>query len=128
MPQELMMKYTRCIIYPKNQWKRFFDLLVIFALAYTATLVPYYTCFYEFQSDEHQIFDYCIDFIFFLDIVLSFFTAFERPDGSIETSRSVIACKYIKSFFFIDMVTTIPLQPIYQFLYDGGTDEGNENN
>lgn len=96
------------MIKPTNKKKKYFDMLVVIMLLYTASLVPYFTCFVDEISNVHFAFDLVIDFCFALDIVLSFFTAYEITPGKYEYRKSKIACNYIKGFFFIDLVTTIP--------------------
>lgn len=45
-----------------------------------------------------------IDGIFFADVVLTFFSAYEMANG-LETNKSSIAQKYFRTWFFIDMIS-----------------------
>jgi hypothetical protein len=60
------------------------------------------------------IFDNIVDSLFFIDIILNFFTVIELPQGQFETSRLEIAKNYLKGWFFMDLFTTIPFQLIEQ--------------
>lgn len=82
----------------------------MFLLIYTAIFVPYKVCFEDETTDEQFIFDLWVDFSFFCDIILTFFTALETSKGSFETNRKVIALTYLKGWFTIDFLTTIPFQ------------------
>ena len=85
-------------------------MIVVILLLYTAGLVPYFTCFVDEITEMHFYFDLFVDFMFFVDIILSFFTAYETKPGVWEFRKSKIACNYIKGFFFIDLLTTLPFQ------------------
>lgn len=51
-----------------------------------------------------------LDALFALDIILNFFTGYTNPSTSIVvTSPKLIAVNYIRSYFFIDLLATIPL-------------------
>ena len=100
---------------PKNKRKQIFDLVIVVLLIYTATLVPYFTCFVDDISDFRFVFDLCVDFLFFIDIILNFLTGYELQNGVIEVRKCKIAINYIKGFFFIDLITTMPFQLIEKF-------------
>lgn len=101
-------RLNKCIIKPNNNKKKYFDMVVVILLLYTAGLVPFFTCFIDEVTEFQFVFDLLVDFIFMMDIVLSFFTAYEIKPGMFEYRKSKIACNYIKGFFFIDLLTTIP--------------------
>jgi len=51
-----------------------------------------------------------VDSIFCIDIILSFFSAYEGEDeGELEHNHWKIAKRYIKSWFFIDIMTIMPV-------------------
>jgi hypothetical protein len=81
---------------------------IIMLLIYTATYVPYKICFEDETSDAHFVFDLLVDFFFLIDIILTFFTAYQDNYGSIVTRKSLIAKNYIRGFFVIDVLTTFP--------------------
>lgn len=55
-----------------------------------------------------QIFNTLIDLIFLMDIVITFFSSYERDDRREETSLSKIAINYLSAWFWIDLLATIP--------------------
>jgi hypothetical protein len=62
------------------------------------------------------VFDYLVDFCFFIDIVLTFFTVTQEIlSHQMETRIKVLALNYIKTNFFIDVVSTFPFQLIEEF-------------
>ena len=93
---------------PTNPKKQAWDIVVMILLVYTATWVPIKVCFIDESTDFDFWLDSFIDLLFFIDIVVTFFTIVEDEYGQLETKRSVIAMTYIKGWFFIDLFTTIP--------------------
>ncbi len=57
-----------------------------------------------------MILEYFIDSLFFLDIVFNFFSAYDNPDGTIETRLKYIAWNYCKLWFIIDSFAIVPSQ------------------
>jgi hypothetical protein len=106
--QRRSARFNTCVIKPNNNKKKYFDMVVVMLLMYTAILVPIFTCFYDEVTDIHFAFDLIVDFLFMIDIILSFFSAYEVKPGIYEYRKSKIACNYIKGFFFIDLLTTLP--------------------
>jgi hypothetical protein len=88
-----------------------FDIVMLIALIYTATIDPYLTSFYSARSEEIEFqltVDIFIDIVFAIDIILSFFTPIVKSNRKLETRHSKIAKKYLKGWFFIDVITTFP--------------------
>ena len=56
--------------------------------------------------------DIGIDTVFFVDIIISFISAYQKEDGTIEINIKNIAIKYITGFFAIDIIATLPYQSI----------------
>ena len=55
------------------------------------------------------IWDFIVDGSFALDIAFTFFTGIERKDHSVETDLKVIAKEYLKLWFWIDLMSTMPV-------------------
>ena len=69
------------MILPSNKKKQIWDVLVMFLLIYTATYVPYKVCFVDSNTDFEFWLDTLIDALFFIDIIVTFFTAVEDQYG-----------------------------------------------
>lgn len=76
------------LIYPHDERKMIWDVLIITLLLYTATYFVYSTCFYDKYSKGEFIFNNMVDVCFFIDIIVTFFTVFEEEKGKLNTSRS----------------------------------------
>ena len=86
---------------------------MIMLLLYVVSWVPYAICFVEAEPDEFgagQILDLVVDGFFGCDILVQFISAYEDPQNGMPiVDLKKIAINYIKSWFFIDLVATIPI-------------------
>ncbi len=70
---------------------------------------PFRIAFYDKAESYWVVIESLTDLIFLLDIIFSFISAYyNRMDVPVH-SRKEIACAYLKSWFFIDIITIIPL-------------------
>ena len=60
----------------------------------------------------YVVFTYCLDFIFFLDIIVNFFSAYQNEVFKMIDDRKVIACTYLKGWFVIDLIAIVPFDLI----------------
>jgi len=96
---------------PNSNFKLFWNVVIILLLLYTATWMPYQICFIDEPSKGLMlVFEYFIDSLFAMDIILNFISAYERADGAIEFRQKYIAINYLKLWFIIDVTAIIPLQ------------------
>lgn len=72
----LDLKDAKCVILPDNRHKQRWDIFIAFLLVVTAVYVPLRVSFYDETSLGFLLFDSFFDVLFFLDIVLTFFTAY----------------------------------------------------
>jgi hypothetical protein len=95
---------------PNSNLKFFWNVIIILLLLYTATWMPYQICFIDEPSKGAMlVLEYLIDFLFLLDIIFNFISAYEKRDGTIETRFKKIALSYMKLWFIIDCFAIIPL-------------------
>ena len=77
----------------------------------SCTLTPYGLAFPdELQNSlSFSIFLYVIDFFFFIDIILNYFSAYVDDSEIIVDNFKSIAINYIKTWFFIDFISIMPI-------------------
>lgn len=68
------------MIYPEDTWKDQWDLAVSLVLIFTCASTPYRLAFVEKDSVGWQVANNSIDFIFFIDMILIFNTAYYDED------------------------------------------------
>ena len=72
-----------------------------------------------------RIFDFLIDILFVLDIFINFNTSYDATpentsDDMLETNRCKVAEAYLKSWFFVDLLATVPFDSIVKLAVGGG--------
>jgi hyperpolarization activated cyclic nucleotide-gated potassium channel 2 len=106
----LAIENTNYLIFPTDSKKMMWDFYILFLLVWTATILPFTIAFTDY--DEYPILiplDFFLDLSFMIDIALTFFTAVKNNEtGRYEYRRNVIAINYCRSWFFIDVISTIP--------------------
>jgi len=103
------------VITPTSQFKIYFDVLVGALIVYSVLTVPVVLAFSMDEQRSVQDFDLAIDMIFFLDMALSFFTAYQMDDKYIYDLR-LIRRNYLKSWFFVDLISTFPFDMLLMSL------------
>ena len=86
------------------------NLLISVLLVGIALYVPVKVAFIDESTNFSLVVDFLIDGIFFTDIIFTFFTALEKRGGNLEVRHKYIAKNYLKLWFWIDIVSTLPVQ------------------
>lgn len=68
------------MLYPEDRLKMNWDLLIAFMLIITCSVTPVTLAFYEEESLVMIIFNFVINVLFGIDIIVIFFTAFYNDD------------------------------------------------
>lgn len=99
-----------CIISQDSKFKRIWDRIMILLLFFTATYDCYRTAFFMSSEGGNLIFaiQTFIDFLFIIDIFVSFVTPFERHDGTFETNFKKISRNYSYGSLTFDLIAIIP--------------------
>jgi hypothetical protein len=79
-------------------------------------LSPLDLAFSEFSADDsiYKILLNVIDVLFSLQIIVSFFLAYEEENLAIVDDMKMIAIKYIKEWLFIDFISIFPIDYILE--------------
>lgn len=97
------------IIYPENKHKDNWDLFMAVVLICTCMISPVKIAFPMKKESMGWLFlDNFIDISFLIDIFVVFNTAYYDQDFKMITNRKSIAKRYIKSWFFVDLIAIIP--------------------
>ena len=102
------------IILHNQKGRLMWDALVAVILSVMAFYIPYRVCFFwEDDNDQEEgsilIFESVIDLIFLFDIILNFITTYrDRSSDTLVTNPKQIVLHYLRGYFFIDLIATIP--------------------
>ena len=88
------------------------DITSIILLFYFLTFLPYFVVF-NVESVILTLIEIMIDIFFILDILVNFNLTFINSKGVYEKSRRKIALKYVKGYFALDLLTSIPFGWIF---------------
>eukprot|EP00347_Sterkiella_histriomuscorum_P012789 403367218 len=113
--QIIRQKLPSFLINPTAIWKTLWNAIILMLILFLAVTVPYRISFEDTPTTEWIYLDIIIDGLFCLDLIFNFCTAFEDENGVLVISRKRIALVYIKSWFFVDLMSSIPITAIQQY-------------
>ncbi|KAG6590927.1 putative potassium/sodium hyperpolarization-activated cyclic nucleotide-gated channel [Phytophthora cinnamomi] len=108
--KEDLARPTTRMIDPLGRFRLLWDLLSISFIFYNAIVLPFKASFDVNAADNP--FDTFLDVFFLVDIILTFNTAIEK-DGSIRYNRRLVAERYLRSWFVIDLIAALPYGYIF---------------
>jgi len=99
----------RKIILPYNHYYRFWDKFLVLLVFYTAFVSPFEFGFLNEPTDFLTITNNVVNTLFAIDIVLTIFVAYlDKETYMLEDRPLFTACKYIRTWFAFDVISTIP--------------------
>lgn len=102
-----------CMFHPNRKPKLIWNMIVIFLLVYTATVMPFRIAFIENKLfDEWFFIDLFIDVLFFIDVLVNLTSAYYDNEGQLVVSRYKILINYLTSWMVIDILACIPFNLI----------------
>uniref|UniRef100_A0A8W8HXJ7 Cyclic nucleotide-binding domain-containing protein n=3 Tax=Magallana TaxID=2171616 RepID=A0A8W8HXJ7_MAGGI len=104
------------VIHPCSNFRFYWDLFMLVLLLANLIILPVAISFFNNDLSEEWIAFNCIsDTVFFLDIIINFRTGIILNDFADEIilDPKLIAKHYVKSWFFLDLISTIPMDYIF---------------
>ena len=97
------------IIPADSKWKSFFDIWILFLVGYSCFTSMYYVAFQTPTDLKHIMWDEFVEYNFYADVFLNFFSAYFHPDTKEEIKEhNDIIKKYLYGWFPIDIVSVFP--------------------
>ena len=104
------------IFLPNSNFIFIFDLLLIISVLYAFIVIPLIIVqnkdLRKGFSIIQEIFNYTIDIIYFLDVIICLFKGYYNYEMIIITNNKKIIIHYLKKFFILDFIQAIPLYSI----------------
>ena len=101
------------LINPNEKFYQVWQFIILIALLYCATIMPFKVCFINTISMTWLVFDTFIDGIFLTDMVVVLNSPFVSiKKQCIEVSRKEIFMNYLKGWLLIDFLSSIPMDLI----------------
>ncbi|XP_048455936.1 potassium/sodium hyperpolarization-activated cyclic nucleotide-gated channel 1-like [Rhincodon typus] len=109
------------IIHPYSDFRFYWDLIMLMLMVGNLIIIPVgITFFTESTSTIWIVFNVASDTFFLLDLIVNFRTGIVVEDNAeIILDPNVIKWKYLKSWFIIDFVSSIPVDYIFLIIEKG---------
>ena len=102
------------MIYPGNRYKDNWDIIMAVVLIVSCLISPVRIAF---PDDEEpvgwSIYNYSIDSLFLLDIIVTFNTALHDDDFKVIDDRKIISMKYLQGWFTVDVLAIVPFDSMF---------------
>ncbi|XP_036372010.1 potassium/sodium hyperpolarization-activated cyclic nucleotide-gated channel 2-like [Megalops cyprinoides] len=114
MEQERVKSMGVWIIHPYSDFRFYWDLLMLFMMMGNLIILPVGITFFESENTVPWIiFNIVSDTLFLVDLVLNFRTGLVKEDTEIILDPLVIRSNYLKTWFLVDFVSSIPVDYIF---------------
>eukprot|EP01017_Pseudomicrothorax_dubius_P048500 TRINITY_DN8834_c0_g1_i1.p1 TRINITY_DN8834_c0_g1~~TRINITY_DN8834_c0_g1_i1.p1 ORF type:complete len:436 (+),score=50.85 TRINITY_DN8834_c0_g1_i1:60-1310(+) len=120
--QTEVMSLSRYLLVPNQGFHLYWGFIISICMVYTVTVMPYNVSFADdtlSTSSFEFILETTMQAIFFLDIVINFFTSYYDEHHHLVTSVKKIWCRYLKSWFLLDLIASFP----FQYVIDTGASD-----
>ena len=105
--QELKEEEKR-LVRPDNPNLQTWDLVILGALLFTASVTPYEVAFVPTNLDALFGVNRFVDVLFVIDMVLQFKLMYYHANGRLVKSEKLIRQRYLNGWFTIDLLTVLP--------------------
>ena len=115
---------SKCVLLPHGDTRSYWDLYISILLIYVGTFVPYRV---SFMGDLEGIMagvEIFVDVSFGIDIILNFFTGYETREGRVEIRYKKIAKQYLRTYFVLDLIATVPVDRVLELFFDDWSTNG----
>jgi len=111
---------------PTSSHRQYWSLVVMVLLLYGMIEIPLRI---GFEQDVEpwsgpDIFNLLVDIFFLIDVVINFRTGYFQDDSRLVLDERRIAVRYIKGWFALDIITSIPFSQITQLALNGSRQTG----
>lgn len=97
---------------PEGQYRMMWDVALLLVIGYCAIVVPIDLGLGGFDGHVWDGINLFMIVFFSIDMILNFKTAYYNSYGNLERRYSYIARSYLKTWFFLDLFSTIPFDMI----------------
>ena len=109
--REAYKKKHAWIILPDSTFTKYWNIIIMLLLCYTATFLPISVAFFDVDSPALTNLELFINGLFFIDVYVNFVSAYvDKGTGFIEVNFKKIAMNYLLSWFVLDLTASIPFQ------------------
>jgi hypothetical protein len=93
------------MIHPDGKFAMMWNIVLVFLLLYTATIMPYRMAFAEPEMfDIWWYLEIVVDIGFFTDLCVNLFSAYYNAENQLVTNRQSIFFNYLRSWMLLDIL------------------------
>ena len=108
--------HSKYIFDPNTSFISFWNIFIAFILIFSAFENPYTLSFTDLDKNGPiSMIDMTIDFVFLIDLIVNFNLAYFDDDGRLISVRRDVMLNYLKTWFFVDVISSIPFTLIELF-------------
>jgi len=98
------MEFMMYSVRPDNKYRLSWDLYILVLVVYSSVQGPYSAAF--MVKTDMRLIDWMVDLSFYCDIVLNFWTGYDKGFEVIMEKKPIVK-HYLGGWFFIDFIATI---------------------
>ncbi|KAG9137578.1 hypothetical protein Leryth_019769 [Lithospermum erythrorhizon] len=103
------------VIHPENRWYRAWEKFILMWALYSSFFTPMEFGFFRGLPNSLFLLDVLGQVVFFVDIILQFFVSYrDSQTYRMIYKRTPIALRYLRTFFFFDILGCLPWDTIYK--------------
>ncbi|GLI67898.1 hypothetical protein VaNZ11_012222 [Volvox africanus] len=114
---KLMDKFLPVLL--PSPWRTAWDAVLLVLLMFTAVVVPLEVGFSSAASTGVDKSHIAVLIVFWIDIIVQFRTAYVSSAGELERDSRQIAAHYCRTWFFLDLGSSIPWAEVLQAVLSG---------
>ena len=109
-------------IHPHKRFKIIWDMVLMLVILYSIVVIPYRLAAHVDAEGAWLALETSFDVFFGMDLILNFFTSYIDPkSGELETRLGMIAKNYLRHWFVVDFLSTIPMDLITEAFFDNAS-------
>lgn len=107
--QEVYRSRKWYILYEDSLFLRVWSFIIVILFSYTVVYLPYKISFLEESYGFFSMLDWVANIAFMVDIAVSMLSQYSESGEMIDELRPIVS-SYIKSWFFLDLFSVIPIE------------------
>uniref|UniRef100_A0A3B3YYX3 Uncharacterized protein n=1 Tax=Poecilia mexicana TaxID=48701 RepID=A0A3B3YYX3_9TELE len=112
--QERVKSFGVWIIHPYSDFRFYWDIVMLLLMMGNLVILPWGITFFEDQNTlPWIIFNFLSDTLFLMDLVFNFRTGIPGEDSHIILDPKEIRMHYLRTWFLVDFVSSIPVDYIF---------------
>jgi len=84
-------------------------------------VLPYRIAFQDDAGIAWDVFDFILDGLFWVDLLVNMFSSYYDDDNQLIKKRKIVFLQYFRSWFAIDLFCSLPIDSIMSLFVDSSS-------